>query len=164
MHAAFRCLLFVCVLAFAGCNAVGIPLPRSQGAKAAIVIDPSQRCSAIRHRLLAITPPGTQATQVAAFVAREIRAHGETKQWVIVDGAKLRKGPGLIPRPSCETRGWRDATVGSKHIQASFESPSLSFMLGIPVSTRNVAQVCYAFTRDGRLLDIGVSTFTTGLP
>jgi hypothetical protein len=47
---------------------------------------------------------------------------------------------------------------------ATFEAPSLSFMLSIPVSTKNVAQVWYAFNGDDQLVDIGVSTFTSGLP
>lgn len=159
MRATIRSLLIVSMLLFAGCNVVGIPLSGPQATGLQPVIDPSEHCSAIRQRLLAITPPGTRAPQVAAFIAREMRAHGETSQWV----TKLRNGGGLIRRPSCEGRGSRDVRVGSKNIRASFESPSLSFMLGLPVSTKNVAQVCYAFNDEDRLLDIGVSTCTTGL-
>jgi hypothetical protein len=128
------------------------------------VIDLSKRCSAIRKRLLAITPPGTGAPQVAAFVAREMRAHGETREWVIADMTKIRNGAALIPRPNCETPGWHDVHVGVKKIEATFEAPSLSFVLVIPVSTKNVAQVRYAFNGDNRLLDIGVDRFTSGLP
>jgi len=101
--------------------------------------------------------------QVAAFVAREMRAHGETREWVIADATKLRNGPGLIPTPSCETRGWRYASVGSRRIEVTFESPSLSFMLVIPVATKNIAQVRFAFDDRGRLLDIGIETFISGL-
>ena len=128
------------------------------------VIDLSKRCSAIRKQLLAITPPGSAAPQVAAFVSREIRARGETREWVIADMTKLRNGAALIPRPNCETPGWHHVHVGVKKIQATLEAPCLSFVLVIPVSTKNVAQVRYAFNGDDRLLDIGVDRFTNGLP
>jgi hypothetical protein len=127
-------------------------------------IDLSKSCSAIRQRLLAITPPGTSAADVAAFVAREMRAHGETKQWVIADMTKIRNGAALIPRPNCETPGWRHAHVGVKKIEATFEAPSVGFVLVIPVPTKNVAQVRYAFNGNERLLDSGVDRFTSGLP
>jgi len=67
------------------------------------VVDLSKGCSAIRSQLLAITPLGTAAPQVAAFVAREMRAHGETRESVIADVTKIRNGAALIPRPNCET-------------------------------------------------------------
>jgi len=101
---------------------------------------------------------------VAAFVAREMRAHGEGRTWVIDDATKLRNGPASLSRPSCETRGWPDAHVGSKRIEATFEAPSLSFIIVIPVSTKDVAQVRFTFDDAVRLLDIGVETFVAGLP
>jgi hypothetical protein len=128
------------------------------------VINLSKRCSAIRKRLLAITPPGTTAPVIAAFVAREMRAHGETREWVIADMTKIRNGAALLPRPNCETPGWRHVPVGMKKIEATFEAPSVGFVLVIPVSTKNVAQVRYAFNGNERLLDIGVDRFTSGLP
>jgi hypothetical protein len=128
------------------------------------VVNPSHRCSVIRQQLLGITPPGTGAQKVIAFVVGEMRAHGETSRSMLAEATKLRGGAALIPRPSCETRGWHYRNIGSKHIMATFEAPSVSFMLGIPVSTKNVAQVWYAFDGDDRLVDIGVSTFTSGLP
>jgi hypothetical protein len=159
-----RLLLIGSIFPLAACSQAGIPLPSSKGGEIKPVVNPSDRCSAIRQQLLTITPPGTRSQDIVAFVARETRAHGETRESVIAEATKLRNGPALIPRPSCETRGWHYRNVGSKHVAATFESPSLSFMVGIPVSTKNVAQVSYALTADDRLLDIGVSTFTSGLP
>jgi hypothetical protein len=159
-----RLLLIGSIFSLAGCNEVGLPLPQRKAGQMKPIVNPSHRCSAIRQQLLAITPPGTRAQEVLAFVAREMQAHGETTQWFVAEAKTLRNGPALIPRPSCETHGWHYRKIGSKHIMATFEAPSLSFMLGIPVSTKNVAQVWYAFNGDDQLVDIGVSTCTSGLP
>jgi hypothetical protein len=157
-------LLIGSIFSVAGCNEVGVTLPQRKVGEIKPVVNPSDRCSAIRQQLLAITPPGTRAQEVLAFVAAEMQAHRKTRQSLVAEATKLRNGPALIPRPSCETRGWHYRQIGSKHIMATFEDPSVSFMLGIPVSTKNVAQVWYAFDGDARVLDIGVSTFTSGLP
>ena len=162
MNSVFFALLLVCMLPFAGC-AIGIPVPRTHAADSTPYIIPSARCAVIRQRLLAITPPGTPASQIVAFVSRELRAHGETDEHAITRATTLWNGPGWIPRPSCEARGWHYTKVGSKSISVSFESPSFSLLLGIPVATKNVAQVCYVFNARGELLDVGVSTFVNGL-
>jgi hypothetical protein len=159
-----RLLLIGSIFSSVGCNEVGIPLPQHKTGQINPVVNPSDRCSVIRQQLLGITPPGTRAQEVLAFVAREMQAHGETTQWFVAEAKTLRNGPAQLPRPGCETRGWHYRKIGSKHIMATFEAPSLSLMLGIPVSTKNVAQVSYAFGGDERLIDIGVSTFTSGLP
>ncbi len=157
-------VLFASLLIFAGCQIIGIPLSNNRGSKSKPFIDPSEHCAAIRQQLLTVTPPGTPAERVVAFVSRELIAHGETDDTLIRDATMLRNGAGLIPTPSCDTRGWRYGKVGSKCIIASFETPSLSFLFGIPVHTKNVAQVCYAFNKNEELIDIGVSTHTQDLP
>jgi hypothetical protein len=144
--------------------AVSLCLPNATANEGKSVITASASTSALRSQLMAITPPGTPVIEVSAFVAKEIRAHGETKRSALEESAKVRNGPALIPKRNTGVRGWRYAPVGVKHITVIFKSPSMGFVLLIPVATKNAVEVSYAFDIDGRLLDIGVAKWVEGLP
>jgi hypothetical protein len=155
--------LFALALVLTACG-IGLSFRNVAASDGKPVIRVSASTSALRGKLMAITPVGTSAREISAFVASEMRAHGETDESVIDENAKLRKGPALIPKPNAEVRGWHYAPVGAKHITAIFKSPSVSLMLVIPVATKNAVEVSYAFDTEGRLLDIGVAKWVEGLP
>ena len=144
--------------------AIGFPFPKAAANDTKPVIRALVSTSALRSQLMAMTPQGTSAQAVSAFVAREMRAHGETEQSIIDENARLRNGPGLIPKPNADMRGWRYAPVGVKRITAILRSPSLSFALVVPVATKNAVEVSYAFDAEDRLLDIGVAKWVESLP
>ena len=133
--------LFWPLLLLGGCAEVPVEPPHRAGTPTPVLHFPRASDDDIRRQALAATPPGTPSVQVAAFVAREMRAHGETEQWRVDLATRLRD------------RSMR-VTLNSYHV----------LVLIVPLGReRRYVHLTYSFDAAGRLLDVGVSQRTPGL-